>query len=66
VAKAAPLPVLRAFTQPGLYRIAMNIAQLFHKLRVISNIEIVISLLPEMLIPTQAKTGLEGATYVCN
>ena len=44
----------------------MNIAQLFHKLRVISNIEIVISLLPEMLLPTQAKTGHEWATYVCN
>src|ERR1700692_694698 len=27
----------------------MNIAQLFHKLRVISNIEIVVPLLPEML-----------------
>src|SRR5260370_4145583 len=30
-------------------RIAMNIAQLFHKLRVISNVEIVVPLLPEML-----------------
>ena len=38
---------------PGLRRIAMNIAQLFHKLRVISNIEIVVSALPEMLIPTR-------------
>ncbi len=27
----------------------MNIAQLFHKLRVISNVEIVVPLLPEML-----------------
>jgi len=27
----------------------MNVAQLFHKLRVISNIEIVVPLLPEML-----------------
>ena len=27
----------------------MNIAQLFHKLRIISNVEIVVPLLPEML-----------------
>ncbi len=27
----------------------MNVAQLFHKLRVISNVEIVVPLLPEML-----------------
>jgi hypothetical protein len=59
VAKAAPLPVLRAFTQPVLYRIAMNVAQHFHKPRVITNIEIVISPLPEMLFPNQAKRGLE-------
>ncbi len=40
----------------------MNIAQLFHKLRVISNIEIVISLLPEMLFPTQAKrSGIKSS-----
>ena len=40
----------------------MNIAQLFHKLRIVSNIEIVVPFLPEMLSPTQAKTGLEWAT----
>jgi hypothetical protein len=40
----------------------MNIAQLFHKLRLISNVEIVVPLFPEMLTPTQAKTGLEWAT----
>jgi hypothetical protein len=40
----------------------MNIAQLLHELRVISNVEIVGPLLPEMLFPTQAKSGLEWAT----
>src|SRR5439155_20535496 len=47
--KTAPLPVFGTFTQPGLDRIAMNVAQLFDELRMIPNIEIVISLLPEML-----------------
>src|SRR5439155_14070116 len=51
VAKTAPLPVLGTLAQPSLHRIAMNIAQLFHKLRVISNVEIVVPLLPEMLFP---------------
>jgi hypothetical protein len=39
----------------------MNIAQLLHKLRVISNVEIVVPLLPEMLggWPTQARFWLE-------
>ena len=38
----------------------MNVAQLFHKLRVISNVEIVVALLPEMLrCPTQAWFWLE-------
>jgi hypothetical protein len=41
----------------------MNIAQRFHKLRIISDVEIVVSLLPEMLFPTQAKGGLEWATH---
>src|SRR5258708_12017191 len=41
----------------------MNIAQLLHKLRVISNVEIVVPLLPEMLFPTRAKSGLEWATH---
>src|SRR5438132_12785576 len=49
VAKTAPLPVLRTFAQPSLHRIAMNIAKLFYKLLVISNVEIVVPLLPEML-----------------
>jgi hypothetical protein len=40
----------------------MNIAQLFRKLRVIANVETVVSLLPEMLFPTQANTGLEWIT----
>ncbi len=60
VAKTAPLPVLRTFAQPSRHRIAMNVAQLFHKLRIISNIEIVIPLLPEMLgCPIQACFWLE-------
>ena len=38
----------------------MNIAQLFHKLRVISNVEVVVPLLPEMIgCPTQAWFWLE-------
>ena len=41
----------------------MNVAQLLYKLRVISNVEIVVPLLPEMLFPTQAKIGLEWATH---
>src|ERR1700687_1759008 len=49
VAKSAPLPILRTFAQPSVYRIAMNVTQLFHKLGVISNVEIVVPLLPEML-----------------
>ena len=40
----------------------MNVVQLLYKLRVISNVEIEVSLLPEMLFPTQAKSGLEWAT----
>jgi hypothetical protein len=35
--------------QPSLHRIAMNIAQLLQKLQVIPNVEIVVTLLPEML-----------------
>jgi len=40
----------------------MNVAEFFHKLWVVSNVEIVIALLPEVLFPTQAKGGLEWAT----
>jgi hypothetical protein len=40
----------------------MNVTQLFDKLRVISNVEIVVSLLPASNIATQAKSGLEWAT----
>src|SRR5258708_1944199 len=49
MAKTAPLPVLRTFAQPRVHRISMNVAQLLHKLRIISNVEIVVPLLPEML-----------------
>ena len=49
VSKTAPLPIFRTFAQTRLHRIAMNIAKLLHKLRVISNVEIVVPLLPEML-----------------
>ncbi len=39
----------------------MNVAQLLHKLRVISNVEIVVPLLPEMLgCPIQARLWLGG------
>jgi hypothetical protein len=40
----------------------MNVAEFFHKLWVVSNVEIIIALLPEVLFPTQAKGGLEWAT----
>jgi hypothetical protein len=46
-------------SRPVPRSVAMNIAQLFRKLRVIANVETVVSLLPEMLFPTQANTGLE-------
>src|SRR5260221_618448 len=60
VAKTAPLPVLRTLAQPSSHPIAMNVAQLLHKLRIISNIEIVMPLLPEMLgCPIQACFWLE-------
>jgi hypothetical protein len=49
VTKTAPRPVLETLTQAALHRIAMNLAKLFHEVRVISNIDIVVPLLPEML-----------------
>src|SRR6202011_2690360 len=49
VSKTAPLLVLGTFSQPSLHWIAMNIAQLFHKLQVISKVEIVVPLLPKMI-----------------
>jgi len=49
VTKAAPLPVFRTFTQCTLHRVAMDVSQFFHELRMIPNIEIVIALLPEVL-----------------
>src|SRR6185369_4255067 len=62
VTEAAPFPILRTFTQPGLHRVPVDVAQLFHNLRVIPNVEIVVALLPEMIgYPTQAKSGLEWA-----
>ena len=35
-------------------------AELFRELWVVSNVEVVMALLPEVLLPTQAKSGLEG------
>ena len=62
MAKTAPLPVLRTFAQARLDRISMNIAQLFHNLRVISNVEIVVPLLPEVLrIASQAPPCFNGS-----
>jgi hypothetical protein len=49
MAKAAPLPIFSAFAQPGLHRIAMNVAKLLHELLLISDIEVVIPLFPKML-----------------
>ena len=49
LAKTAPLPVLFTRAQATLLRVVMKISKLFHKLRFIANIEIVIALLPEML-----------------
>jgi hypothetical protein len=48
--EARPSPCnIECNADPSLYRIAMNVAQLFDKLRVTSNVEIVIPFLPEML-----------------
>ena len=64
--ETAPFPVLRKLAQPALDRIAVNIAQLLNKLRIIANVEIVVPLLPEMLrVPKQAPghsllEGFEG------
>jgi hypothetical protein len=43
------LPVLCTCAQAALHRVLMNISKLFHKLRFIPNIEIIIALLPERL-----------------
>src|SRR3954462_46885 len=48
VAKAAPLPILRALTESRSYWIPVNVTQLLHKLRIVSDVEVVISLLPEV------------------
>ena len=48
VSVAAPLPVLRSLAQSLLHRIAVNISQLLHKLVIVPDIEIVITLLPEV------------------
>ena len=42
----------------------MDVTQLLDKLLVIADVEIVVTLLPEMLSPTQANTGLEWATVL--
>jgi hypothetical protein len=47
--KTAPLPIFRPLAQSSSHRILMNVVQLFHELLIIANIEIVVSLLPEML-----------------
>jgi len=47
VAEAAPLPILRPLHQSTRHGIAMNIAQLLHKLRMIANVAIIITPLPE-------------------
>jgi hypothetical protein len=65
VPKTDPLPIFRTFAESCRHRITMNVAKLLHKLRVISSVEIVGSLLPEMLFPTQAKCGLEWVTLSC-
>jgi hypothetical protein len=49
VAKTAPLPILGTLAKLPLHGIPMNIPQLFDKLIVIANIEIVITFLPQML-----------------
>jgi hypothetical protein len=49
MAKIAPLPVFRVLTQAALHWIAMNIAKLFRELLLVSDVEVVIALLPEVL-----------------
>ncbi|SRR5216684_6854951 len=62
VAKTVPFPVFGAQAQTGPDRIPMNIAELFHKLWVVSSVEIVIALSPEVF-PTQATVGLSGPPF---
>ena len=47
LAKTAPAPILRSFTQPPLHRIAMNIAQFFHSFLLTPHRKIVIADLPK-------------------
>jgi|SRR5579859_2152742 len=47
--KAAAWPVLGAFAQSLLHRVRMNVVELFYKPRMIANVEVVITLLPEMV-----------------
>jgi len=42
----------------------MNVAELFYKLGVIADVEIVVAFLPEVVSPTQARKRLEWATYL--
>jgi hypothetical protein len=47
--KAAPRPVFRHGTQLALHRITVNVPQLLHELSVIADIDIVVTLLSEIL-----------------
>jgi hypothetical protein len=47
--KAAPRPVFGALAQSLCHRVPMNVVQFLYKLRMIANVEIVVSLLPEMI-----------------
>jgi hypothetical protein len=54
MAKTAPLPVIRALTQPALHWIAVNIAKLFRELPLISDVEVVIAFLPVLRLADQS------------
>lgn len=49
VKETAPLPVFRVFAQSTLHRVAMNIPEHLHELAMIPDVEIIVSLLPEVL-----------------
>jgi hypothetical protein len=49
MAKTAPVPVFRLFAQSALDGIPMNVAELFDELPMISDIEIAMAFLPEVV-----------------
>ncbi len=64
-AESCSTPSLQAGrTSSRVNRIAMNIAQLLHKLTLVAHIEIVITFLPEMLRPRRSIAGTRPASTI--